>query len=274
MEELLGEGGRGTRWDAPGKKPGSHPWDPRRFYPSAMRTKFALAATIPLAVASLLAPAAALAGTDMVSTPIGSMELTIDGGEFTEECTDFPYTVEVTGAGAGVDWSADIEASRSGGRSTPSAMSTGSGSGTVGGSIMICSGVDGAGDYTATVAVTFTHPTDTTKVYDRTMTIDFTVSKAETDTTITNVRERSGSTKVKGTVLTTSGLSDPTMFGEVTIKVKKSGGSWKTKGTEQVDEDGNFSATIDRTYESGTKFKAVFGGTDEAKGSTSSIWEL
>ena len=115
---------------------------------------------------------------------------------------------------------------------------------------------------------------DTTQVYDRTMTVEFTVSKAETETTITNVRERSGSTKVKGTVLTTTGLSDPTMFGEVTIKVKKSGGSWKTKGTEQVDEDGNFSVTIDRTYESGTKFKAVFGGTDEAKGSTSAVWEI
>lgn len=233
----------------------------------------ALALTLPLALGLAAAPAA-FAGSDSEATPIGTMEITIDGGEFTEECTDFPYTVDVTGAAGGVDWSAEIEASRSGGRSTPSAMTTGTGSGTVTDSIMICSGVDGAGDYTATVAVKFTHPTDTTSVYDRTMTIAFTVSKAESETTITNVRERSGSTKVKGTVLTTTGLSDPTMFGDVTIKVKKSGGSWKTKGTEQVDEDGYFSVTIDRTYESGTKFKAVFGGTDEAEGSTSSVWEL
>lgn len=233
----------------------------------------ALALALPLALGLVAAPAA-LAGTDSVPTPIGSMEMTIDGGEFTEECTDFPYTVKVTGAAGGVYWSAEIEASRTGGRSTPSAMTTGTGSGTVTDSIMICSGGDGAGDYTATVAVKFTHPTDTTKVYDRTMTIDFTVSKAESETIITNVRERSGSTKVKGTVLTMTGLSDPTMFGDVTIKVKKSGGSWKTKGTEQVDEDGNFSVTIDRTYESGTKFKAIFGGTDESTGSTSSVWEI
>ena len=236
-----------------------------------MRTRLTL--TLPLAL-SLMAAPAALAGSDSTATPIGSLAMTIDGGEFTEECTDFPYEIDVTGASGGVDWSAEIEASRSGGGSTPSAMTTGSGSGTFNESIQICSGVDGAGDYTATVAVRFSHPTDTTKVYDRTMTIEFTVSKAETETTITNVRERSGSTKVKGTVLTTSGLSDPTMFGDVTIKVKKPGGSWKTKGTEQVDEDGNFSVTIDRTYESGTKFKAVFGGTDEAKGSTSAVWEI
>ena len=232
-----------------------------------------LALALPLALGLVAAPAA-LAGSAAVSSPIGSMTMVIDGGEFTEECTDFPYTVEVTGATRNVQWSAEIEATRSGSPSTVTGMSTDFGSGTFEDSLQVCSGVDGAGDWTAAVTVQFRDTTDTTKVYNRTMTIEFTVSKAESETTITNVRERSGSTKVKGTVLTTTGLSDPTMFGDVTIKVKKPGGSWKTKGTEQVDEDGNFSVTIDRTYESGTKFKAVFGGTDEAEGSTSSVWEI
>ncbi len=71
-----------------------------------------------------------------------------------------------------------------------------------------------------------------------------------------------------------TGLSEPTMFGAVTIEVKKPGGSWKAKGTEQVGEDGNFAVTIDCTYESGTKFKAIFVGTDEAKGSTSAVREI
>ena len=230
----------------------------------------ALALALPLALGLVAAPTA-LADSAAVSSPIGSMTMVIDGGEFTEECTDFPYTVEVTGATLNVQWSAEIEATRSGSRSTVTGMITGSGSGTFEDSLQVCSGVDGAGYWTADVAVQFRDTTDTTKVYNRTMTIEFTVSKAESETTITNVRERSGATKVKGRVLTTTGLSEPTMFGDVTIKVKKPGGSWKTKGTEQVDEDGNFAVTIDRTYESGTKFQAVFGGTDEAKRSTSAV---
>ena len=237
------------------------------------RTAAALALSLGVALGFGMAPVA-LAGSGSTSTPIGSMAMTIDGGEFTEECTDFAYTVEVTGASSNVQWSAEIEATNDATGSTVTAMSTGMGSRTVEDAIMVCSGGDGAGDYTASVAVQMRDTTDTTKVYNRTMTIDFTVSKAETETTITNVRERSGDTKVKGTVLTTTGLSEPTMFGDVTIKVKKPGGSWKTKGTEQVDEDGNFSVMIGRTYETGTKFKAVFGGTDESTGSTSAVWTI
>lgn len=231
----------------------------------------ALSLSVGLALALGLAPSA-LAGSDSAVTPIGSMAMVIDGGEFTEECTDFPYVVEVTGATSDVQWSADIEATRSGSRSKIVEGITDFGSGTFEGELTVCSGVDGPGDYTAAVAVRLWDTTDSTKVFDRTMSIDFTVSKADSVTTITGVSERSGKTKVKGTVLTTSGLSDPTKFGEVTIKVKKPGGSWKTKGTQEVNSDGKFTLTISTTYPSGTKFKAVFAGTDESSGSTSAVW--
>jgi hypothetical protein len=62
------------------------------------------------------------------------------------------------------------------------------------------------------------------------------------------------------------------MFGYVTVKVKKSGDSWREKGTVQVDEDGRWTLTIEKAYVSGTKFKAVFAGTDEAKSSTSVVF--
>jgi hypothetical protein len=54
--------------------------------------------------------------------------------------------------------------------------------------------------------------------------------------------------------------------------VKKSGDTWRDKGRVQVDEDGRWSLTIGKAYASGTKFKAVFGGTDEAKSSTSAVY--
>lgn len=38
-----------------------------------------------------------------------------------------------------------------------------------------------------------------------------------------------------------------------------------------MNEDGNFSVTIDRTYPAGAKVEVVFEGTDEAKRSTSGI---
>ena len=64
-----------------------------------------------LAVGVLAAPA--WAGSGQVETPIGSLSIQIDGGVFTEECTDFPYEVAVTGAAAEVQWSAEIDATGS-----------------------------------------------------------------------------------------------------------------------------------------------------------------
>jgi len=136
--------------------------------------------------------------------------------------------------------------------------------------LMVCSG-DGAGSWTATVDVQMRDTTDTTAVLDRTMTIDFTISKATTETTITRVNIGSSKTKVKGTVLDSTGGSETTMFGDVTVKVKRPGGSWKSPATGQVDSDGSFTVTIEKVYPSGTKFKVAFAGTDEAKSSTSDV---
>jgi hypothetical protein len=229
-----------------------------------------LALAAGLAAASLLFAPAVSAASSSVTTPLGTLEMTIDGGAFTEECTDFPYTVVVSGALPRVQWTADIDAERTGGGSVTDTV-TGFGSGTVTDDLQVCSG-DGAGSWTATVAVRMADPADTTAVYDGTMTIDFTVSKATSSTTITSVSLGSSKTKVKGTVLDSAGGSDTTMFGYVTVKVKKSGDTWRDKGRVQVDEDGRWSLTIGKAYASGTKFKAVFGGTDEAKSSTSAVF--
>jgi hypothetical protein len=220
-----------------------------------------------LAAGGLLGLPAAHADTNSVTTPLGALEMTLDGGAFSEECTDFAYFVTVTGATPDVQWTAEIDAERDGGGSV-SGMVTDIGSGTFPEDLQICSS-DGAGSWTATVQVMMRDTTDTTAVYNRTMTIDFIISKASTTTTITNVNLGSSRTKVKGTVLDAAGGSETTMFGYVTVKVKKSGGSWKSKGRTQVDEDGRWSLTIETSYATGTKFKAVYEGSDEAKRSTS-----
>jgi hypothetical protein len=235
-----------------------------------MKAVVIAASSVALAAGSLLGLPAAQADTDSVATPLGTLEMTLDGGVFSEECTDFPYEVVVTGASPDIQWSAEIDAARDGGGSA-SGMSTGFGSGTFGEELMICSS-DGAGSWTATVQVMMRDTTDTTAVFNRTMNIDFTISKATTTTTITNVNLGSSKTKVKGTVLDAAGGSETTMFGYVTVKVKKSGGSWKSKGRTQVSEDGRWSLTIATSYAAGTKFKAVYEGSDEAKRSTSAIY--
>lgn len=234
-----------------------------------MRT-VVLALAAGLAVGSVLVVPAVSAGTSSVTTPIGTLEMTLDGGAFTEECTDFPYTVVVTGALPRVQWTADIDAKRDGGGSVTDTV-TGFGSGTVTDDLQVCSG-DGAGSWTATVSVRMADPADTTAVYTRTMTIDFTISKAMTATTISSVTLGSSKTKVKGTVLDSTGGSETTMFGYVIVKVKKSGDTWRDKGRVQVAEDGAWSLRIDKAYASGTQFKAVFEGTDEAKRSTSAVF--
>lgn len=223
-----------------------------------------------LAAGGLLGLPTAQADTNSVTTPLGTLEMTLDGGTFTEECTDFPYSVTVTGASPDVQWSAEIDAERDGGGSV-SGMATDIGSGTFPEELLICSS-DGAGSWTATVQVMMRDTTDTTAVFNRSMTIDFTISKASTTTTITNVNLASARTKVKGTVLDAAGESETTMFGYVTVKVKKSGGSWKSKGRAQVDEDGRWSLTIETSYATGTQFKSVYAGSDEAKRSTSAIY--
>lgn len=237
-----------------------------------MKTSLAIIAVLVAGV--LIVPVAAHADTESVTTPIGTMEMTLDGGSFTEECTDFPYEVVVSDALPRVQWSAEIQAERDGGGSVTDTV-TGFDSGTVTDDLQVCSG-DGAGSWTATVAVRMADPADTTAVYDDTMTIDFTVSKATSSTTITAVNLGSSKTKVKGTVLDSSGGSETTMFGYVTVKVKKSGDSWrdKDKGRVQVDEDGRWSLTFDRSFPSGTHFLAAFQGTEEAKRSTSSTYVL
>jgi hypothetical protein len=223
-----------------------------------------------LATGVLAAPV--WAGSNEVTTPIGSLSLTIDGGAFTQECTDFPYEVVVTGASSEVQWSAEIEATGSRGAES-SAMSTDFGSGTVEDTIMICSsGGTGHGTWTAAVSVQLRNTLDTTEVYNRAMELTFTVSKATSVATITSVSLGSVKTKVKGTVRDASGGSQTTMFGYVTIQAKKAGGSWRNKARVQVDEAGSFTATIDQAYAEGTKFKAVFAGTDEAKSATSATW--
>ena len=228
----------------------------------------ACAAVVGVVSAAALALPAAQADTSSVTTPIGSLEMTLDGGAFSEECTDFPYDVVVTDALPRVQWSAEIEAERDGGGSV-SGMLTDFGSGTFDSDLQICSG-DGAGNWTATVSVRMADPADATAVYNRTMTLSFTISKATTTTTITRASSGSSRTKVKGTVAD----AEVAMFGDVTVKVKKPSASWKAGGSGTVDEDGNFSVTIDRTYPAGTKVKVVFEGTDEAKRSTSAIATL
>jgi hypothetical protein len=167
-----------------------------------------------------------------------------------------------------VQWTADIDAERDGGGSVADTV-TGFGSGTVTDELMICSG-DG-GSWTATVAVRMADPADTTAVYDRTMAIDFTISKATTTTAIASVNLGSSRTTVKGTVLDSAGGSETTMFGYVTVKVKKSGDTWREKGRVQVAADGTWTLKISKAYAPGTQFKAVFGGTDEARRSTSAV---
>lgn len=219
---------------------------------------------------SVAALSPAHAGTSSVTTPLGTLEMTIEGGAFTEECTDFPYTVVVTGALPRVQWTADVDAERDGGGSV-TGMLTDFGSGTFTGDLMICSG-DGAGAWTATAAVRMADPSDATAVYTRAMTIDFTVSKATSVTAITGVTRGSTKTKVSGTVLDATGGSETTAFGYVTVKVKKSGDTWRDRGRVQVDEDGRWSLSIGKAFPAGTKFKAVFAGTDEALRSTSSVY--
>jgi hypothetical protein len=194
----------------------------------------------------------------------------IEGGAFTEECPDFPYTAVVSGGLPHVQWTADIDAERTGGGSVTD-MVTGFGSGTVTDDFQVCSG-DGVGSWTATVAVRMADPADTTAVYDPTMAIGFTISKATSSTTITSVNLGSSKTKVRGTVLDSAGGSETTMFGDVTVKETKSGDSWRDKGRVKVDEDGRWRLTLDRTFPSGTHFLAAFQGTEEAKPSTSSTY--
>lgn len=232
----------------------------------------AVVASAGVMVVGLLGVPTASADTASVSTPVGSLEMTIDGGSFTEECTDFPYEIVVTGALPRVQWSAEIDAERSGGWSVSDSV-TGMGSGTTSDDLMICTG-DGAGAWTARVAVRMWDTSSATDVYDRTMTLEFTVSKAETTTTITSVSVRSSSTTVKGTVVDAAGGTETTAFGTVTVRVKAPGGSWTTRGSATVAADGTYRVSIGSKLRSGTKVKAVFSGTDASKRSVSAVSEV
>lgn len=238
-------------------------------------TVFALVPAV-LAGSLLVAPAA-MADTGTTTTPLGTLELTVDGGSFTEECTDFPYEVVVTGASADIQWSAEVDAEGSRG-ATASAMSTGMGSGSGTDSLMICSSHDtGHGTWTADVAVMMRDTMDTTKVYNTSITVTFKITKAESVATVTDVivKESKDTTKVKGTVIDVNGHTATTMFGYVKIKVKKPGwSSWKEKGEGQVSSAGSYAVTLSKAYESGTKIKVKYKGSDEAKKATSAVWTI
>ena len=99
-------------------------------------------------------------------------------------------------------------------------------------------------------------------------------SPVTTRTTISKVKETpSGKTKVTGTVSVSSGASKVVKGGVVEVKVKKGSGSWKSKGSAEADNDGNFTVKLEATYPAGTKFKAVFAGTDGAASSTSTAFK-
>ena len=227
-------------------------------------------AGVALIAVSVAALPSAHAGTSSATTPLGTLEMTIDGGAFTEECTDFPYTVVVSGALPRVQWTTDIDAEHEGGGSVTD-IATGFGSQTVTEELQICSG-DGAGSWTATVSLQMWDPADATAVYSRTMTVPFTISKATSATEITGVTVGSTKTKVSGTVLDAAGGSETTAFGYVTVKVRKSGDTWRDRGRVQVDADGRWSLSIGKTFPARTKFKAAFGGTDEALRGTSAVY--
>ena len=96
-----------------------------------------------------------------------------------------------------------------------------------------------------------------------------------TSTEISSIKEKPlGKTRVKGSVITSSGSSKEVKGGEVEVLVKKGSGNWKSKGSGKVERDGTFTITIDRTYAEGTKFKALFKGTDSADGSKSTTYTL
>jgi len=230
---------------------------------------------LPLALvvpASVWSVTPALADAGSASTPIGSMAVTIDGGEFTEECTEFPYQIVVTDAASDVQWSAEVSATRRGGGRV-NGMETGYGSGTFTAALQICSG-DGAGRWSARVAVHLAETSGSTRAYNRSLRLGFPISKATTTTTITGSAIRGGKTVVTGTVLDSSGGASTTKFGYVTIKVERPDGSWQRGGRKQVDAAGAFTVTVNRVLSSGTKLQAVFQGTEEAKASASADYTI
>ena len=226
---------------------------------------FALTAIPTFFLAGPTAPATADTGS--VPTPIGSVAVTINGGEFTEECTEFPYEIVVSDAAADVQWSVEVNARRSGGGRVTDIV-TGYGSTTSSADIQICSG-DGAGRWTATARVRLSETSGSTRTFNRSMTLSFPVSKATTTTTIAGAAVSGSRTTVTGTVLDATGGAATTAFGYVTIKVQRSDGTWRMAGREQVTAAGSFRVVIGRALSPGTVLQAFFQGTQEAKRSTS-----
>jgi len=217
----------------------------------------------------VLPPIPALADTSSVPTPIGSVAVTINGGEFTEECTDFPYEIAVSDAASDVQWSVEIDARRRGGGRV-SDMVTGYGTTTSPADLQICSG-DGAGMWTATVRVRLAETSGATRSFNRSTTLRFPVSKATSTTTVSSASVAGSRTIVTGTVLDSAGSAATTQFGYVAVKVQRSDGTWKLSGREQVNGSGNFRITIARAVPSGTGIQVFFLGTEEAKRSESAV---
>lgn len=218
-----------------------------------------------------LSPPAA-AGTGSASTPIGSVTVTINGGSFTQECTDFPYEIVVSDASPDVQWTVRTNARRgSDGRVGDTV--TGLGSGTRTPDLQICSG-DGAGRWNANVRIRLTDTRDTTRSFDRSVTIRFPISRATSTTTIGRASISGSRTVVTGTVLDATGGAETTAFGALTIKVQGSDGTWRSQGREQVNASGNFRVVIPRALATGTVIKAIFLGTEEAKPSESATTTL
>jgi len=216
---------------------------------------------------SLVAASPALADTGSVPTPLGSVSVTINGGEFTEECTQFPYEIVVADAAPEVQWSVEVNARRGGG-SRVSDMVTGYGTSTTSANLQICSG-DGAGRWTAAVRIRMADTSGSTRTFNRSLTLRFPISKATSTTTITGTSVSGSRTTVTGTVLDAAGSGTTTAFGYVTLKVQRSDGTWQTRGREQVNAAGTFRIVVPRALTPGTVMKALFLGTQEAQRSAS-----
>jgi len=201
------------------------------------------------------------------------MQVSIDGGTFDDECTEFPVSVAVTGTGGDAEWSADITAV--GPEGSVTANESGNGDGVATTYLEVCA-ADGAGTWSATIAAEFISTRGSAEVRPvrrATLGVTFEVSQATTETTISLVRIRSGVTRVQGNVIASHGGNNLVGGESVKIRAKKPGKSWKDYVTGTTDADGDFSLDVMQELPEGTKIKAVFIGTDAAEKSTSAISE-
>ncbi len=234
-----------------------------------MNSRIASASVIALGTLLVCLPSPAWADSGSAVTPIGSVAVTINGGEFTEECTEFPYEITVSDAASDVQWTVDVEARRRGGGRV-SDLVTGYGTTTTAADLQICSG-DGAGPWTAAVRIRLAETSGSSRSFDRSFTLRFPISKATSTTTISSATISGSRTTVAGTVLDSAGAAATTQFGYITVKVQRADGTWRVSGRAQVNSSGNFRIIIGRAVPTGTAIQVFFQGTDEAKRSASAV---